>query len=559
METSIQLGFEVESGSPVKIPLRHMAVTGQTQESGKTTTLEALITRSGRRAVAFITKRGEGAFTVGRRIKPYFEERTDWQFIEAILESTMKQSMTFKQPWIVRACEGAHTLAEVQEKVKTLMDSAKRGMDQDMYLLLDEYLKIVVPQIKRLPKTSSVDLAAGLSVMDLTDYSEELQQLVIASTLRWIHERESEVIIIVPEAWQFVPQGKNTPVKTEVRKLARLGAGLKNYLWIDSQDMAAVDKEILRACPVWIIGVQREHNEVKRALKNMAAGMKKPKAEDISRLGLGHFFACWSTQIHHTYVQPVWLDEDQARAVATGTSSVEEFQQFKAIPERKDEAPIMSENNPANLDALAAAVSDLTRAVESFPRKLAEAASAARLTPEVLGGKASGASPAPVDLDELAEAVSARLPVDGKGVDVEEIIKRVLSRIPTSGVMKIEPKEVVLKRFQQAEVERLLSRVEGLTPWQKQVLTFVEAKGAGVEKVDLLRLILGKKGTAFVADYKQRYKEADELASLGFLRKDTKGRLYPNLAEAMNERLREYNATEKDIEDVIGQVLLKVQ
>jgi len=35
---TIHLGFEVGSGKPIEIPMKHMAVTGQTQESGKTTT-----------------------------------------------------------------------------------------------------------------------------------------------------------------------------------------------------------------------------------------------------------------------------------------------------------------------------------------------------------------------------------------------------------------------------------------------------------------------------------------------------------------------------------------
>lgn len=51
-ETTIPLGYEVETGKPVAIPLRHVAVTGQTQLSGKTTTLEALVARSGLRVRA---------------------------------------------------------------------------------------------------------------------------------------------------------------------------------------------------------------------------------------------------------------------------------------------------------------------------------------------------------------------------------------------------------------------------------------------------------------------------------------------------------------------------
>jgi hypothetical protein len=37
----IHLGYEIGTGEPVSIPLQHLAVTGQTQRSGKTTALEA--------------------------------------------------------------------------------------------------------------------------------------------------------------------------------------------------------------------------------------------------------------------------------------------------------------------------------------------------------------------------------------------------------------------------------------------------------------------------------------------------------------------------------------
>lgn len=130
--TSIHLGFEVGTGAPVAIPLKHMAVTGMTQEAGKTTTLEALISRSQLRAIAFVTKRGEGGFGSGNRLAPFFEERADWEFIESILESTMRQRMKFERAWIVRACKGARTLADVQRNVLHLMEKSKRSMDKDI-------------------------------------------------------------------------------------------------------------------------------------------------------------------------------------------------------------------------------------------------------------------------------------------------------------------------------------------------------------------------------------------------------------------------------------------
>jgi hypothetical protein len=300
-----------------------MAVTGQTQESGKTTALEALITRSGLASIAFLTKRGESSFTGATRVPAYFQERADWQFVEAILESSMKQRMKFERAWIVKACKGAHTLAEVQRNVASLQAGSKRSMDQDLYMLLGEYLAKVVPLIRSLPKVDHVGLYGGkLTVMDLVDYPDELQMLVISSTLEWIHKNGGNCITVIPEAWKFIPQGKNTPVKIVAEKLAREGAGLRNYLWIDSQDMAAVDKMILRACAVWLIGVQREANEIKRALSNMPAGLKKPKAEAVATLQLGQFYACFGSEIRKTYVQPAWMDETAAGQIAAGRLDV---------------------------------------------------------------------------------------------------------------------------------------------------------------------------------------------------------------------------------------------
>lgn len=331
--SDILLGYEVDSGKAVSIPVRHLCVTGQTQESGKTTALEALISRSGRRAIAFITKRGERSFETGRKILPYFHERADWEFIESVIEAIMRQKMKFERAWIVRACKGAHSLSDVRRNITQLMAKSKRSMDADIYMLLGEYLDKVVPLLARLPKADKIELQTGLNVMDLRSYPEELQMLIVSSSLRWIHEHESEVISILPEAWKFAPQGRNTPVKLEVRKIAREGAGLKNYMWVDSQDIAGVEKEILRAAAVWLLGVQREANEIERALSSIPKGIKRPKEGDIPTLRLGQFFVCWGEHVRKVYVRPEWMTMGDAIRIAMGQSRVEDF----APPKRQVE------------------------------------------------------------------------------------------------------------------------------------------------------------------------------------------------------------------------------
>jgi hypothetical protein len=314
---TVRLGFELPSGEPVSIPLRHMVVTGQTQEAGKTTALEALVARSGVKAVAFITKRGEGSFADARVIPPYFREQADWQFVAAILEASRGEKLKFERAWIIRASKGARTLADVQRNVLKALETAK-GLSADVYLTLNAYLEVVVPQIERVRWAERVDLAPGVNAMDLTRLDVEMQHLVIRSTVEWVLQKEEDTVVVVPEAWKFIPQGRGTPVKLAAEAYIRQAAGLRNYLWLDSQDIAGVEKMILKSVPVWILGVQRESNEVKRTLDQIPAGIKKPKPEAVATLKLGEFFACYGSHVVKTYAQPRWMSDAEAQAVAEG-------------------------------------------------------------------------------------------------------------------------------------------------------------------------------------------------------------------------------------------------
>lgn len=330
---TIHLGFEVGTGNPVAIPLRHTGVTGQTQQSGKTTTLEGLITRSGLRAVAFVTKRGESSFHVMRPIAPYFRERTDWQFVQSILEATMSERLKFQRAWIMRLCRSEHTkkesweapktLADVQRNVGTALETA-RGINQSVYTELDEYLSMVIPQIERLPYSSRLELQAGVNVMDLTPYDFPLQALVVRSAIEWIHGQEHNTITVIPEAWKFTPKQRNTPVRLAAEELIREGGALKNFIWIDSQDLAGVADVLVRQIGVWILGVQRAKHEIERTLDNIPDDIHpRPKKSDIMRLERGQFIACWEGSMFKVYVQPAWMTEAHAQAIARGEEDVD--------------------------------------------------------------------------------------------------------------------------------------------------------------------------------------------------------------------------------------------
>jgi hypothetical protein len=329
---SILLGFELGTGDPIEIPIGHMVITGQSQASGKTTTLEGLVSRCSMRAIAFVTKRGESSFRVASPIRPYFRDRVDWPFIAAILEATVSEKLKFQRAEIIKLCQDYSGPEGTWEKPKTLADVERnaeialvkaRGIAARVYTELFEYLRMVVPEIERLPYTRDFKPRRGLNSMDLTDYDFPLQALVVRSVIEWVHHHATDTIIVIPEAWKFAPKVRNSPVRMAAEELIRQGAALSNFLWSDSQDLAGISALLLRQVTVWLFGVQRDPREIERTLEHLPADIRRPSRTDIATLGKGQFIVSWARELHRVYVQPAWMSGMHAQAIARGEESVE--------------------------------------------------------------------------------------------------------------------------------------------------------------------------------------------------------------------------------------------
>lgn len=359
--TQILVGYEVSgdprrAGREISVPLKHTAVLGQTQESGKTTTQEAMITRSSLRAVAFLTKRGEQSFRLSRQIKPFFREaqKEYWRYAASLLEGMLDIKLGFQERGLlIKLCrdyektpggkkkssygwEAPTTLSELQNNVKIAVPQL-RGSAEIVAMQLEQYLDEVIPEIKRTAFADSLTLRAGINVMDLTRLSTALQGLVIRSVIEWIHQKEKNTIVIIPEAWKFIPEGRNTPVKLATEALIREGGVLKNFVWIDSQDLRGVDKKLMRSVQVWLFGVQREKNEVANTLESIP-DLPRPSAADIMRLGKGQFFVAYGNACIKTYVRPAGMEAEQARAIARGEESADSWRAIvKTLDERGED------------------------------------------------------------------------------------------------------------------------------------------------------------------------------------------------------------------------------
>lgn len=550
--TSLHLGFEIGTGEAVRIPLRHMAVTGQTQEAGKTTTLEGLVSRGaadGLRAVAFITKRGERSFQRGRKIKPYFRERADWQFVAAILEATLRERLKLQRPWIIKASRNAKTLVDVQRNVRAALPKA-RGLPESVYTELDAYLSIVIPQIEQLPYTETLDLAPGLNIMDLGGYTSELQALVIRSVMEWVYQREEQTVVIVPEAWEFIPQKRGSPVLLAAEELIRKGAGLGNYMWLDSQDLAGVNVAIRKSVIVWLLGVQREENEVKRTLAYIP-NAPKPKVEDVMQLGKGEFFVCYGKTVQRVYVQPAWMDEDEAKDVAMGVvlsrgdaPAPRRYPSAARLAEEEDE---MDRQERARYEAEMVRLNDQVKRliVELEAEQKERAYQAGVAAQRINAGQAIATL-----RDILIGPAPGGSPVDG--VDIPRLAAEVAKLVPSSGaVYQVAPIEKLRKDYQTSEVGRILEAVSTFNGIQKDVLALLEMHSGIISQADLAAR-LGKGPGGWLAQHLKEMKEQGFIEVIE--RQGARGRLREKIAAD----LAHYQATDAEIDAVYGRVMAAV-
>lgn len=323
--TAVRLGYEVGSAEAIDVDLKHLGVTGLTQESGKTTTLEALAQRGSATVLIFRTKRGDIGFSDARRVGPYFRERTDWQFVEGLISAHLHEKARIYRGDLIRMVRGAKSLKDVHANIQKALQRAREGSwPEKIYTELDQYLREIIPALELLKFAPKPELAPRAArVMDLEGMGPATQQLVIAATVDWVMEHETDTVLILPEARDFIPEGERTPAKRALEDLIRKGASLRNYLWLDSQALTGVDMDVARSIGTWLFGRQTLDLECRRVAR-MAPG-RKIKADDISALKLGQFFVVRGEDVRKVYVQPAWMNADSAASVARGTARAEQI------------------------------------------------------------------------------------------------------------------------------------------------------------------------------------------------------------------------------------------
>ncbi len=560
----IKLGYEIETGKEVGIKPSHLIVTGLTQLSGKTTTLEALIKRSGLKAVIFKTKIGEKSFTEGTEVPPFFRDRSDYEFVKSLIEAYAKEKLFLEKGTLMRLCKGSASLVDIKKRVDDELAEGKlRGLKEEIHTRLQHYLDNLIPQIQYANLSSTLDVKEGINIMNLERFSEEAQSLIIQSVADEVLKTMKGVIMVIPEAWKFLPQKYNNPCKRVVESYIRQGATNNNFIWIDSQDMAGVDKTPLKQTSTWILGYQSEINEVKHTLLQIPLPAKmKPKPEEIMNLRKGHFFLSCYEGVRKVYVQPSWLSDKDAIKVAKGKLDVDKIEAPDNLVPHSRPTQVKEEGKVEIRFDDSKIRKDLIELRQDFFNKIQELQNfEQKLAGEIYNLKAQKHE---VNEDEIISKVLQKMPTpsstSSESINKEEIIKEILLRVPKSTgnvVYEVAPQEKIKKDFLEEAKQKILSDVESIGSNAKRTLKYLESRAVGCSIAEIcVKGFMYKDGGG---GYSKIVNDAiKELSGISVGEKQSKGKCFGRLRERIKNLLEAHDAKPEEIEQVYNHILMEM-
>lgn len=570
-KNEIKLGYSVPDGKEIFIQPSHLIVTGLTQKAGKTTTLESLIVRSKRRAIVFRTKVSEKSFIQGTVIPPFFKDRSDWQFVEGLLEATIKEKLrSFDRAKIIQLTKkaGNNSLLDFKKQVDARLLEKINGFEKDILTNLQAYLEIVLPKLLSIKFSNTLELMDGLNIIDLERFSRdsEVQSLIIRSVLEEVLYKYKDVIIVIPESWKFLPQDRGNPCKLIVEEFIRQGATNGNFIWIDSQDMSGVDKTPLKQISEWILGYQSEKNEVAHTLDQVPLPKtQKPKPDDIMTLGTGFFYLATRERTIKIYVQPFWLEDAQARKVAMGQLSVDDLDAPKNMtpfkirvdaPQRAGmDAPMIN-----YIETFKRFERELIEMREDFFNKIADVQGLVNAqATEIYELKTRPVQV--IDENALISKVLQKMPVSSSGaatIDKEGLLRELLARVPAGGgaTYTVAPLEKIKKDFLDVIRKKIVADVKDTSVDAKTVLRYLESAQRDVTPGELVtKCLLLKQGGSASTKMSGILKE---LVNAEIAEKTPGQRYHGRLKARIKSLMENHSATEQEMEQVYNSILSEV-
>ncbi len=426
------------------------------------------------------------------------------------------------------------------------------------------YLDKILPELQVSRFSNMLDLHDGINIIDLERYSVEVASLIIKSVLDTVLKEFKNTIIVVPEAWKFIPQDSGNPCKKSLISFIRQGATNGNYVWIDSQDITGTDKTPLKQISTWILGYQSEINEIKRTLDQIPLPKKsKPKTEDISRLPLGHFYVVFKEFTKKVYVQPIWLEKEVAIEIAKGEKAVEEIKRpeklvpFKIEPDHKRGKP----TEPiVELRAIKDIEGKVIQTRTDFFDKITQIQEMiSNLSAEILEIKS--APKKETNTDEIVSLVLQKMPLNNLApVNEESIVSKVLERVPKTpgtATYEVAPLEKIRKDFMEEAKNKILSDIKILDEEQKKILKFVETQGKGCNQTMILSKCLFVSATS--GGTRTRIsKKCKDMTNAEIMRMDKNTVCYSYLKERIKILLGTHQASDQEIEQIYSHIMMEM-
>jgi len=317
--------FSVPSGEPVEIEPFHYAIVGQTQFSGKTTLIKRLSTWAetlGFRILIFDTKETVEDYSgFGREVPVCLRETTDSFVLIGLLESMFRRRLTPYYATLSRLTEDAKGFQDIISRAKEMETKTRSSWLRDACRVLYDLLERLQAETSKVKTVPSLQLQDGINRMVINDFSLEAQQLIVKNAFEdALRKYKEKLILVLDEAFKFIPQGYSSPATRAVMQVITQGAKTGLYTWISTQFLAVTDKDPLKACAIKFLGTQDHITEVKHTLNLIPEARGKFKPDDIMTLKLGHWILVRKRppDVRIVYALPVGVPTQLGRKVAVG-------------------------------------------------------------------------------------------------------------------------------------------------------------------------------------------------------------------------------------------------
>jgi hypothetical protein len=457
--TDVWLGEDLATKKEAREQLGHLAVFGLTRRAGKTTTLRTLANRTlqdhNGAVLVFRTGRDDITFPGAYPTTPFFRARLDWHSVESMLWTFLYEKPKVYRPIIMRAVHGAHSLEDVHRAIVDQGEKSKNGWVRDRTYELDEYFQEILPWLKTHSLGTELLLARPLNVVEMEGWPVTVQNLVVAATLEHLLEKTPKrrlvpLVVLLPEARNFVPSDRATPAKLAADHFSREGAKLNLYLWIDSQSLTGVDQLLLRNFALQLQGVQTSDLEIQRICKAFEV---KPKA--VHSLKVGDFLLRTENgvrTIHVPLVEPTKekIVDDQERKAYEG--------RIGDLERRLSDSAKQNTEQGLHIKELERRLRELEayRTVEGATDRH----EAARNPPH---GETRNVE-VNLDVDTIAARVEAIL------------FPKIVARLPKGAVVEVPPKRAILSTFLEGHIARIREPLSKLADRNKRYLAYLSTQ-----------------------------------------------------------------------------------